>query len=429
MNLLGVLTITVDTAMVAHLPDEGRGLAAMGFAGDLVFLVTVAMIAVSVGTAAWVSRAHGAGDTSRVALRVGQTAVLSVAGSVAIAVVAPWLAGPALSALGADAPTAALARGYLAPFLWLAVTNFLLMHASAVFRAVGRTRPPLAVAVGMNVLNVVLDYLLIHGVGGLPALGVQGAAVGTVVSQGVAVAALWGLVFAGRVPGLPLGPRDLVVRVPLRDALELGRMAAPVVLDMMLVNVGFLGLVALLGRMDDDAVAAHTLGLRLQMLALMPGFGLSGATGAMVGQALGAGATERAWRVMRVSVAVSVACMAALGALVAVVRLPLLAAVGTPVGTSVGDLAYAWIGLLAVTLPFAGAYHALEGVFHGAGATSVPTRVNAFATLGVLLPVAWGLGVATGWGPWGVWCAFPLAYSVKAALAARGVLGGAWVRG
>lgn len=422
MNVLGVVTVGVDTAMVGHLPDATHALAAMAFAGDIVMVLTAAMIGMSVATAALVSQAHGAGDRPGVARLGGRTTQATVGLGLVVAVLGPALAPLALSVLGADAASAALAMAYLRPLLLGAPLTFAVMHFAAVYRALGRTLPPLGFALAMNALNVVLDAGLIFGAGGMPALGVAGAAVGTLAAQGLAATGMaLHLARMGAIDGLELRRRPdpgFLARA--------GAIGVPVALDVLVVSAGFFGLLAVLGRMSTEAVAAHTIGLRVQLLALMPGLGLSAATAALVGQALGARQVREVEVRARAAMAASALGMGALGLVVVGLRPWILAGFGLAPGQTTSGLAADWMVLLALTLPFAGVYHAIEGVFHGAGVTRVPTGINLVAIVGFMVPAAVLLAAGLGLGPHAVWATFPLAYALKAALAAGAYRQGRW---
>lgn len=421
MNVLGVVTVAVDTALVGHLPDAGHALAAMAFAGDIVMVLTAAMIGLSVATAALMAGAWGQQDQDAVATLGGKTTQAALLLGLAVAAVGPVVAPLALAVMGADDATAALALEYLVPLLLGAPFTFAVLHFAAVYRALGRTLPPLGFAIGMNLVNVGLDGVLIFGELGAPALGIAGAAMGTLLAQAGAAAAMgWHLHRTGAIAMEP------ILRRP--EGAFLSRAAAiggPVALDVVVVSGGFFGLLAVLGRLSTEAVAAHTVGLRVQLLALMPGMALSAATAALVGQDLGAGRIGHVRTRAGVAVVAATLGMGALGGGVVLARGPILAAFGLPDGSETRLLAADWMLLLALTLPLAGTYHALEGVFHGAGRTRLPTRINAVALGLLMVPAAMAAG-ALGLGPRGVWVTFPLAYAVKAAAAGVGFARGAW---
>ena len=145
---------------------------------------------------------------------------------------------------------------------------------------------PFVIALASNGLNVVLNYGLILGNLGLPAMGVQGAAIGTIISHGFALMVMVYLLRRETVPGIKLTLK--MRRIDMELAKALSSVGWPAAADMVVLNAGFLAVVGLLGRVDEVAVAAHGVGLRIQALAFVPGMSVSQATGALVGKALGA---------------------------------------------------------------------------------------------------------------------------------------------
>ncbi len=187
LNLLSVITLAVDTAMCGRLVDAEEALTALGFAGQLIFLLMVAMLGLTVGTVAFIARAHGARQSERINHVLHQSILLTYLVSIAVAIVGNLCAGLVMEWLGADAGVRDLAVSYLRPLLSLAVFFYLNMLFAAALRAVGNTMLPFTIALFSNLLNIVLNYGLILGRLGLPAMGVRGAAWGTVISQAVAV--------------------------------------------------------------------------------------------------------------------------------------------------------------------------------------------------------------------------------------------------
>lgn len=426
LNVLSVLALVVDTMMVGHLADSEVGLTALGFATQVIFLLMVAMMGLTVGTVALVSRAHGGADLDRVNHLLSQSTWLTVGVGVGVALVGNLTARYLLMLLGAEGAALEQGLAYLRPLLTFTVFGYLNMLYAAVLRGVGRTIPPFVVALVSNALNVVLNYGLILGHYGLPELGVGGAAWGTVASQAVGTLLLIGLLRRGVVEGL-----RLPLRPPRFDralARELMRVGGPAALDMVIMNVAFMSIVGMLGRLTAVAVAAHGIGLRVQTLAFVPGLSISQATGAMVGHALGANDIAQARAVVRASVVLCTLVMSSLGALFVLGAAPMVAAFDVAPGGELADLSVLWIELLGYGMPIVGVNIAFIGMFRGAGATRTSLNINLFATLLFQVPASYLLGFTFGLGPLGVWVAFPLAFGIKALLGFVVYVRGSWAR-
>ena len=265
-----------------------------------------------------------------------------------------------------------------------------------------------------NGLNVLLNYGLILGNYGLPAMGIQGAAIGTICSHGFAVLAMFSILSAGWVHGVRPTLRVQGLDIPL--ARDLFRIGAPAALDMIVLNAGFLSIVGMLGRIDQAAVAAHGIGLRIQALAFVPGMSVSQATGAMVGNALGADDIDEARSVLRSAMVLCVGIMSTIAALILWQAPGIVALFDVPVDTDIGAFAVQWMRILGWCMPIVGAWIAFVGLFQGSGATRISLRINAAVTFLIQIPMSWILGFPMGLGAWGVWFAFPASFGVKAVL-------------
>ncbi len=425
LNVLNVLALAVDTVMCGWGPDGATALEALGYAGQFAFLLLVAMIGVSVGSVALVARAHGAGDTERVRRLVIQSAELTVLLGLAISAFGFAVARPLYAALGARGEVLRAALAFTYPLMSGTVFSYLTILFGAALRAVGNTRVPFSVAVAANVVNYLVNRGTILGAYGLPAMGVAGAAYGTVASQFFSALVLGALVHRGTEPSLHVPMRP--ARIDLGVARELVRIGAPASLDVLLMNITLLSIVAMLGHGDDPAVAAHGLGLRVQSLAFVPGLSISQATAALVGQSLGARDADAARATVRASSLMSTSLMTFIGAVVFVLAEPLVAVFGVPEGSTVAELSVTWMRVLAYGMPLVGLHLAFAGALQGSGATWTSLRLNAIATVAQLV-LSGVLGFVLGLGPLGVWAGFPLSYVLKVALSFDAYRRGQWAQ-
>lgn len=425
LNVLSVLALAVDTAMCGRLPNAGPALEALGFATQVVFIVMVAMIGLMVGAVANVARAHGAGDEERVNHVLQQSVQLTFVVSALVALLGNLGARWILIALGAEGESLELALDYLRPNLSGALFYYLNMLLAAVLRGVGNTRLAFVVAIGVNALNVVFNYGLILGSYGLPALGVQGAAIGTVMAQACGVVAMVVLIRRRTVPGvfLPLRP----ARFDGVLTRSLVRIGWPAALDMIILNASFASIIGMLGRIDPVAVAAHGIGLRIQALAFVPGLSVSQATGAMVGNALGASDLSEARAVVRASLMLCIAIMSTLGLIIIAFAAPIVTIFDVPMGTPLMDFSVQWMELLGYCMPIVGVHIAFVGMLRGAGETNTSLNINLVGTM-LQIPLSWLLGFPMGLGAWGVWAGFPLSFVLKAAAGTWVYRRGRWAK-
>lgn len=412
VNLLQVATLVVDSAMVGRTPAGEAAITGLGFAGQIAFLLMVAMIGLSIGTVALVARAHGAGEHETANHVLVQATQFTIGLGILVSLLGNLAAYPVMTALGAEGESLAQGMAYLRPLLLGSTFSYLNLLFAAVLRGVGNTRLAFAVALFMNGLNLSLNYVLILGNLGAPALGVQGAAYGTVISQALAAVLMATLLARGTVPGLstPLAFRTIDRALARR----LGSIGWPAALDMVVLNAGLLFIIGLLGRIDQAAVGAHSIGLRIQSVAFVPGMGIAQATGALVGTALGAGDVEVARRVFRASALLSTVIMSVLAAVLIVFAGPVVNIFDVYEG-SMFEYAVLWLTLLGYGMPFVGVFLALGGVLQGSGDTRTPLIINTVVTFAFQIPMGWFLGFPMGLGALGIWVAFPASFVFKAA--------------
>lgn len=426
LNVLNVLALVVDTAMVGRMQASDAALTGLGYAVQLLFLFMVAMIGLTVGNVAFVARAHGAQNAERVNHILYQSSVLTAGLGLLVAVVGNVLAHPLLWMLGADDLSAFYALEYLRPMLVFVSFNYLNILYGSTLRGVGNTRLPFAIALASNAVNVVINYGLILGNLGLPALGLQGAAIGTITSHIFAVTLLLTLLRRGWQPGVM--PNFIPRAIDWTLARDLFRVGAPAALDMVVLNAGFLSIVGMLGRIDQAAVAAHGIGLRIQALAFVPGMSVSQATGAMVGNALGAGDVAEARRVFWSGMGLCAAIMTVLAFLIIGMADQIVGVFDVDPQSPMGLFAVEWMTLLGWCMPVVGIWIAHVGLFNGAGDTRTTLRINTMATLLLQIPMSALLGFGLGWSAWGVWAAFPLSFTVKAVFGALAYRRGTWAQ-
>lgn len=235
----------------------------------------------------------------------------------------------------------------------------------AVMNGYGDTRAPLKVELIAALINVVLDPILIFGWLGMPALGVGGAALTTVVSRGAASAVgLWRFFAPGH--AFRLRPSHLA---PVRGLLPLMmKIGVPASVGMAGGSLGFLVLMGIVNRFGSGVVSAYGISTRVIHLFMMPAMGISQAVTAIVGQNLGAGNVARARRavnrgiLMVMSVVVpAMALTAASGRWITAVFIS-----GDPV---VSNLARPMFQLVAPSVICFAMASVLNAAFQGAGHT------------------------------------------------------------
>jgi len=421
-NVSQTLMGLVDTLMVGQL--GAAPLAAVGVATLVFSAVASTLKSYDVAVQTHVAHRVGEGNDGEAGpvLATGLTLAL-VLGAVFTAVLLRWPSAP-LALLSDDPDVRRLGVDYLrmrVPGMTAFMAYFILRSA---FDGVGWTRVGMAVGIGMNAVNMLLNWALIFGRLGLPRLEVAGAGLASTLSTVLAVLALLAVALWPRVRRR--------FRLLRRDGLRrelvgpLTRTAWPAGVQALGALVAVLVFFAILGRISTVAVAAGNVVLRIAALSFMPAIGMGVAVQTAVGQALGARdpglAVRTAWR----GVGLSVVAMGLFGVVFLAAPRGLMGLFATdPRVVAAGVPILRLMGLVQI-LDAVGL--TLAGALRGAGATRAVMLVDVITAWGVFLPAAWFFGVHRDGGLVGAWIGVLLWFSLYAVGMVWWFRRGAWRR-
>ncbi len=299
-------------------------------------------------------------------------------------------------------------------FAW-GLPGFLMFAATTAFlEAVNRPLPGMVVMLIANAVNVALNWVLIYGHLGAPALGAEGAAHATSAVRWLMFALL-----AGYALVMP-GHRALGVKGPIEagrlKARKLRGLGYPVGLTFGLESGAITSLVIMAGTMGAAATAAYQIAHNLMALAYMPTIGLATAASVRVGNAVGRGDAAGIARAGWIACVMGLALMA----LVAIVYAGIphaLAQLYSP-DPAVVALATPLIGVVAIALLFDSAQGILIGAARGAASVWVPTAIHVGVYWGIAVPLGYGLAFGVGLGTlgllWGLTAGFGAASAALA---------------
>lgn len=415
----------VDIFMIGRVGAEA--MAAMGVVGPIAHTVTAVLGALAVGATATVARAWGEGDGEKQEREAAAALAVAAAAGAPLSAAGAWLL-PAMAGLfpvpGSPA-VAGMARGYLF-YTGLGLFFYSLDFASAgILRAAGNTRVPMAAAVAGNLLNVLLNWILIFGHWGFPAMGVAGSGLATAVSLALQALLTAGFLATRRSP-VRLRPRSF--RLVTRGSLaRFARITLPAAVEPLVLQSGWLvynKAVTLLGAVP---LAAHRAAVTVEALTYMPGHAFAVAGSALVGQSLGAGRPERAEAAFRECGRIATYLMSAVGAAFLLLSVPLVR-VFVPASEEVVAMAALCLAISAFEQPFMALAMALGGGLRGAGDTRSPVLVAVAGVWLVRIPLSWALAFPAGLGLVGIWLTMIADWLVRTVLFAAICRGGRWKR-
>lgn len=418
-NLLQSLALTVDLVMVGALGPVA--LAATGVATQVFYVGMVVASGLAAGSTALVARAIGAGDKERADRVAAVSILLALVVSVPLVLVTFFLDAPLLRALGADESVVGPGALVLRVLAFGIPGNMVIMAATGALTGAGDTRPGLVVGLGVNVVNIVLDYALIFGRLGAPEMGLAGAAAATTVSFSLGGIAFLALLWRGRRP-LALGRGGFEgAGVEARRVLRVG---TPAAVEQLVLSLGFTAYLVLILRFGADALAAHQIGLRVQSFAFMPGFGFAAAASALVGQGLGRGSARDAESDGWASIGLGFLVMMALSLPMYLLAEPLARLFTSSEETL--RLGVLWIRAIVLAMPAIALHFGAAGALRGAGDTRWPLFVSFGGLWLVRLPLAWLLAVTLDMQMIGIWAAYIIEYYARAIVTTLRFARGRW---
>jgi putative MATE family efflux protein len=411
----------IDLFWVGRLGSSA--VAGVAVAGTILMLLFPMVLGLTIGTTAIVSRRVGGRAFDSARLAASQSLLLAMLVGV-VAGVAGLFSAPGLCRLlGTPADAMKPATDYLRVLFPGSVTTFVLFSANSILQAAGHTMIPMTSLLAANAINIVLAPVLIFGWLGMPALGVTGAGLATVLSQ---VVACWIVLHALH--------RDLAgFHVPLArirwhrgQALEILRIGLPGTGQMLSRSLMAMVLMAIVAKLGTAVVAGYGIGLRYHVIVLMPAFVFGNAAGTMVGQNLGAGRPHRARAVAWLAAGIEVAIMLVAAVLMMVFAEPLIRVFDA--SPSVVAVGASYLRTVSFFYAFVGLAIVLGRSIEGAGDT-VPTMIFTIVALwGIQVPLAEWLSRVAVPAYMGVWWAIAAAFTVNALLVLGWFVSGRWLR-
>jgi putative MATE family efflux protein len=425
-NIIGGLQGIVDHALVGHLVGY-TGNAAIGVAWQIFIIIIVFINSLFTGMSVLVARFAGACDEEKVNRTVYQAFLTALALSLLVMAPLGYLLSPSLLDLVNAAPEV---KAEALPFLrimFLFSSGMLIFYMlGGALRAAGDARTPMILGVIMTGLNLVLNVILIRGLGPIPAFGTAGSAMGTVIASGLvalyAVVKLWrgGLVVSFP-HGRGFGPDWGIIR-------SLFRFGLPAGIQGIAMNIGGALMLAFIGSVAQSAAAQAAYAVsyaQLFSLITWTSLGLMGATAAVAGQNLGAGKPDRAAQAVRVAARIGLAGAAIIGAFFLFFPRQLLAVFGMndPVVVEIG------MQLLRV-LSFSGLFIAIAltytGGLQGTGDTRGPLYISIVSQIIVPLGICFVIQQTGTLDPLDIWIAILVGHSIRCALSVLRFKQGKW---
>jgi putative MATE family efflux protein len=425
-NIIGGIQGIIDHALVGHLVGF-KGNAAIGVAWQIFIIVIVFITSLFTGMSVLVARFAGAGEEDKVNRTVYQAFLTAIGISLLIMAPLGYFLSPSLLDLVNAAPEV---KAEALPFLRIA---FLYSGGMLVFfmlggalRSAGDARTPMILGIVMTILNIVLNFVLIRGLGPIPAFGTAGSAMGTMIASGIvslyALVKLWRGGWVVAFPrGQGYGPDWTIIR-------SLFRFGLPTGIQGIAMNVGGVFMMAFIGSLAQSAAAQAAFAVsysQLFSLITWTSVGLMGAAAAVAGQNLGAGHPDRADEAVHVAARFGLAGAGLLGFFFLFFPRQLLAIFGMN-EPAVVEIGVELLRVLSVSGLFIAVALTYTGGLQGTGDTKSPLYISIVSQVLVPLSICFVIQQTGKLDPLDIWIAILIGHVTRCALSVIRFKQGKW---
>ena len=406
MVMESIFAIT-DIFFVSGLGSQA--VAVVGLTEAVITLLYAIAIGLSMAVTAMIARRIGEGNLDAARVVAGQTLIVGFITAVIVGFIGIQYGYEILELMGADEQVKEIGYQYTSTMLGGSITILYLFLINAIFRGAGDAAIAMRSLWLANGINIVLDPLLIYGIGPFPEMGVTGAAVATTIGRSVGVIYQLYHLFNG-------GSRIQLMLNHLRFNFEilsrLLQVSVGGVFQFIIATASWVALVRIVSVYGSAAVAGYTIAIRVIIFTILPAWGLSNAVATLVGQNLGAGKADRAeesvWKIAKYNLyfllSVAILFIALADPIIRIFS-------QDPVVIDYGVRCLRYIsygyGFFAIGM-------IVVQAFNGAGDTITPTKINFLCYWLVQIPLAFLLAEYLKLGPTGVFLAITIAESLLA---------------
>jgi len=365
-HLLDIAQMLIDMLMVGMV--SVYALAAVGISMQFMMMINVLMTLYVVGANAIISRLIGQKRDKRASSLLFTTSLFALALALPLSFIGNYFSADFFLWMGASLEVVHEGERYfsiITAFIVLIFLDNLLFNSLS---AAGDTKTSLYIKVISALINLVLNYMLIFGHFGFEAMGIEGAAIATIVAYSFNVSAYILMIVLKRVP-LYFVP--VLNFIDFKKALRIGYPAA---IERLISSASFLLFVSIITAYGTATIAGYQIGLRVEGLAFMPGFGFAVAAMALVGQNLGAKKLEIAFESAKLSAYYAALFMGSVGILM-VVFSEFLASFFTKDIQTIQE-ASIYLKLVGISQVPLALVFVLSGSLRGAGATKITLKIN-----------------------------------------------------
>ena len=421
-NVLQSLNGSVNAIWVGRYLGE-QALTATANANNIMFFLIGAVFGVGMAATILVAQAMGAKDNLQAKRVIGTSATFFIGVSLVIAVAGLPLSRHILVWMDTPPEALPLAEAYLRIIFMAVPFLYMFSFLSAILRGAGDTRTPFVFLMLSVVLDIVLNPLLIFGLGPLPKMGIAGSAMSTLVANVIALAAmLWWLRHRRNPLWISRQERGLYRPDPaiLRALVVKG---VPMGLQMIMISLAMIMMISMVNHYGVNMASAYGAALQLWTYVQMPAMAIGAACSSMAAQNVGAGHWDRVDATARTGVWINFLMTGALIVPIVVFDHALLS-LFLPDGSAALSVAEHLNRIAVWSFLFFGVTFVVSGVVRSTGAVIPPLLILGFSLWGVRIPFANWLQPTLGADA--IWWSFPVSAVVAMLLSLAYYRWGHW---
>ena len=381
----------VDTAMVGRLGEKAT--AAVSTTTSIGWLINSIPGAIAIAMLAIASKANGAGQDEKLKKLAGQSILYAFVVGVILEILALVLSPFIPIWMGVEEDIVRPAS------LYFSITSITLIFRTsarvfaAMIRSLKDTRSPMYISVAENILNVILNFVFIYGLG----LGVVGAAIASCISFGIGGIAMFLMMLSKK----QLRPSFVDLKPDKDIWMEALPIGYPVLGATVVSCMGYIVFAGMVSGMGTIIFAAHSIAVAAEQIVYIPGYGLRAATSTLIGNALGEGNTAKLSATRKMTILMTMVIMLVNGTLLFLFAYPFMQIFTN--STEVVIIGSKMLKLVSFSEIFFGLMIVLEGISYGMGQTKHIFVCESFSMWGVrivgtfLCVKIFGLGLTAVW--------------------------------
>ena len=405
-NILQTGYQLIDTFWLGRL--GANAVAAVSLSFPILFLVLSLGGGLTLAGTVIVSQYKGANNQKQIDFSSSQTVFVIFFVSFFLALVGNFAAAPLMRLIGAGPEIFEDSVTYFKVSSFGFIFLFMFFVFQSLMRGIGNVLLPMYVILVTVFLNLILDPLFIYGFGPIPGYGVAGAAIASVLTQGISAIIGIYILWRGK-NGIRIKWSDMYF--DLAWTKRLFKIGMPSSLEQSTRAAGMTMMVIIVTSFGSEVVAAYGIGSRVLSLIIVPALGLAIATTTLVGQNIGAGKIKRAEKIGNLSYKVAFFGLTGMGLLLFLFAEDLTAFFVPNEPKVIRDAAL-FIKIMAWSFGFLGIQQVLNGVFNGTGFTKASMVISILGLWVVRFPLAYFLSYHTSLGYEGIWWAFPISNAI-----------------